>query len=81
MAYKLDGRALDSFPADLDALDRCEVVYEMLDGWQTSTTGVRMWEQLPRQARDLVAFVEERVGVRVGFIGTGPGRESMIVRG
>lgn len=81
MAYKLDGLLLDSFPADLESLDRCEVVYEMLPGWERATTGVSCWGELPEEARGFVEFVEERVGVRVQFIGTGAGRESMIVRG
>lgn len=35
---------------------------------------------LPKQARAYVEFIEEFVGVRVGWIGTGPKREDMIVR-
>lgn len=80
VAYTLDGRLLDSFPADLESLERCEVVYETLPGWERATTGVSSWGELPEKARGFVEFVEERVGVRVRLVGTGAGRESMIVR-
>ena len=80
VAYKLDGQLLDSFPADLDVLDRCEVVYETLPGWEKATTGAKSYYDLPKNARAYIEFIEEKVGVKVKYIGTGPGRESMIVR-
>ncbi|KAA6410215.1 MAG: adenylosuccinate synthetase [Lasallia pustulata] len=80
VAYRLDGRVLESFPADLEMLERCEVVYETLPGWEKATTGAKSYEDLPPRARAYVEFIEERVGVRVKFIGTGPARENMIVR-
>ncbi len=71
---------LRSFPANLELLEQCEVVYEELKGWEADTTGVKTFEDLPREAREYVKFIEERVGVRVKFIGTGPGREDLIFR-
>ncbi|KAL8933209.1 MAG: hypothetical protein Q9211_005908 [Gyalolechia sp. 1 TL-2023] len=81
-AYKdsLTGETLDSFPADLDVLARCEVVYEQLEGWGSSSVGKTKWEELPDRAKGYVEFIEGRVGVRVRFIGTGVEREAMIVR-
>lgn len=54
VAYKLDGEELSSYPADLDALERAEVVYKEFPGWQTSTTNCRTWYDLPKKARDYV---------------------------
>lgn len=56
------------------------MVYEDLPGWKTSIRGVTQFERLPDNARKYVEFVEKAVGVRVAWIGTGPERESMIVR-
>jgi len=82
VAYNLssEGGILKSFPANLDVLEGCEVVYEELPGWESDTTGVKTFEDLPENARAYVSFVEERVGVRVKFIGTGPGRKDLIFR-
>lgn len=43
VAYKdpQTGEELDYFPADLGFLEKCEVVYKELEGWQTSTTAVK----------------------------------------
>lgn len=72
----------NEFPADLSVLDRCEVLYEELQGWkgQGRVAGAKSWDDLPQQARAYVDFIEQNVGVRVGYIGTGPNREDMIVR-
>ena len=71
-AYKVDGRALESFPADLDVLARAEVVYETLPGWMTSTTGVTQWEDLPDNAKRYIDFIEQYLGgPKCKYIGTG----------
>ncbi|KAL7921734.1 Adenylosuccinate synthetase [Trichoderma austrokoningii] len=80
VAYKLDGKELASYPADLDALERVEVVYKEFPGWQKSTTNCRTWNDLPQEARDYVEFIENFVGVKIKWIGTGPDREAMITR-
>ncbi|KAF4948151.1 hypothetical protein FGADI_9846 [Fusarium gaditjirri] len=79
-AYKIDGKEIDSYPADLDILDQCEVVYKDFPGWQTSTTNAKSFEELPKEARAYVEFIEEYVGVKIKYIGTGPDREAMIKR-
>lgn len=78
--YWHQGQQLASFPADLTVLEGLEVRYQTLLGWKSSTVGLRSWEQLPENAKKYVKFIEDFVGVRVKYIGTGPGRESMIVR-
>ncbi|KAL2201070.1 Adenylosuccinate synthetase [Corynascus similis CBS 632.67] len=74
------GEELEYFPADLGYLERCEVVYKEFEGWQTTTTAVKKFEDLPRQAQSYVNFVEEYTGVPVKWIGTGPARDDMIYR-
>lgn len=80
VAYKLDGEELLSYPADLDALERAEVVYKEFPGWQKPTTNCRTWYDLPQKARNYVEFIENFVGVKIKWIGTGPDREAMITR-
>lgn len=74
------GEEVQSFPASLDVLENMEVKYTELPGWETSTVGAKTYKELPENARKYVEFIEKFVGVSVKYIGTGPGRESMIVR-
>ena len=78
--YRLDGRTLPSFPDNARDVQRIEVVYEELPGWNTSITGCKTWDSLPDNARKYVEFVEKQLETPIKWIGTGPERESMIVR-
>ncbi|RGP80813.1 adenylosuccinate synthetase [Fusarium longipes] len=80
IAYKVDGEELDHYPADLDLLERAEVVYHEMPGWQKPTTGAKTYYDLPKQAREYIEYIEKFVGVKVKWIGTGPDREAMIMR-
>lgn len=71
---------IESFPADLALLEKCDIEYKTLAGWNTSTTAVKKYEDLPVQAKEYVEFIEKFVGVPILWIGTGPGRDDMIVR-
>ncbi|KAI0969581.1 Adenylosuccinate synthetase [Xylaria arbuscula] len=80
IAYKVEGEELDYYPADLDTLDRAEVVYHEMPGWQKPTTDAKSFYELPVRARDYVEYIENFVGVKIKWIGTGPDREAMIKR-
>ncbi|KAF0636691.1 hypothetical protein NXS19_008776 [Fusarium pseudograminearum] len=80
IAYKVDGEELDHYPADLDLLERAEVVYHEMPGWQKPTTGAKTFYDLPKQAREYIEYIEKFIGVKVKWIGTGPDREAMIAR-
>ena len=78
--YRIDGQAIESFPADLQLLERAEIEYETLPGWKESSTGAKTYDDLPLNAKKYVDFIENFVGVQVKHIGTGPAREHTIVR-
>jgi len=80
IAYELDGRTIDYFPASLSALGRCQPIYEELPGWQTPTTNIREYEQLPVEARQYITRLEELISRPVSLICVGPGREQTIVK-
>ena len=54
-------------------------IYEEMPGWVESTVGAKALEQLPQNAQDYIAYIEERLGVPVDIISTGPDREETIV--
>ena len=74
VGYKLDGKAVDHFPAAAGLLERCEPVYEELPGWDEPTASATDMSQLPQQAVNYVKRVEELVGCPIHLISTGPRR-------
>jgi adenylosuccinate synthase len=74
------GETLDSFPADLDLLSKVKIVYHEMPGWKKPTTATRDFYSLPLAARSYVEFIEKFIGVKIGYIGTGPDRQDMCTR-
>ena len=78
VGYKLDGQTIDYFPGNIATLEKCQPIYEELPGWQTSTTDIREYEQLPAKARQYVARLEELISCPANLICVGPEREQTI---
>jgi adenylosuccinate synthase len=77
--YEVDGERTGQFPVSA-RLERAQPVYVTLPGWKTDITGVRKFEDLPRNAQAYVHRVEELIGVPVRWVSVGPRREAMIER-
>lgn len=77
--YRLNGNAIDAFPAVSQDLRRVEPVYETLPGWKSSTLGVTDLTDLPHEAREYVNFLSTHIGVQIGLVSTGPERSQTII--
>lgn len=80
VAYDVDGKEIADFTTNLDVLNRAKPVYRELEGGWENISGCKSFEELPENARKYVEFIEEYIGIPATFIGTGAGREAMIVR-
>ncbi len=77
--YRYGGKVLRDMPADLQALEECEPVYESVKGWSAPTTGISSYNKLPREAKRYLDRVEELTGCRIDMISTGSERDHTIV--
>lgn len=71
---------LTHVPAQLDRLANATPVWEELAGWQADTTGMRTFDELPKEAVAYITKIEEQIGAPVNFVGVGPAREQLIPR-
>ena len=76
--YKLNGKVINYFPANINVLAKCEPVYEEVPGWLTSTENVREYKDLPAAAKNYVKRMEELAGCPANLICVGPAREQTI---
>ncbi|MDR0994477.1 MAG: adenylosuccinate synthase [Verrucomicrobiota bacterium] len=81
VAYELDGKRMEVFPANIREVARCMPVYEEMPGWRTPTTALTRFEELPAAAKRYLARIEEVTGVRIGILSVGPRRESTLMAG
>ena len=79
VAYNHNGDVNMDFSTDIHYLENCEAVYEEFDGNFGDISNIKTKEDLPEKAKKYIQRIEEVVGVPVKFIGTGAGRENMIV--
>ena len=77
--YELDGQRIDYFPFPA-VLSDAKPVMEYMPGWKRDISGCRTWEELPKEARDYVEFVEKQVGCHITYVSVGPERDSIIIR-
>ena len=73
------GEITTDFTTDVGFLEECTAIYEEFDGNFGDISRIKNKEDLPQQALKYLARIEEYVGVPVKFIGTGAGRENIII--
>ena len=78
-AYKHDGKIDMKYSTNVDYISKCEPVYEEFEGNFGDISNIKTREELPENAKKYLSRIEEVVGVPIKFIGTGAGREDMIV--
>jgi adenylosuccinate synthase len=78
VAYEVDGRRLDAPPASASHWRLCRPVYETFPGWREDVGHVRRFEELPREARSYVRFLEAQMGVSVEQVSVGAERARII---
>ena len=77
--YRHQGGVTTELPSSGAALAACEPVYERMPGWSAPAAGVRRYEDLPSEARDYIARIEEVTGVPVTIVSTGSERSDTIL--
>lgn len=80
VAYNCNGKKTTDFSTNVDFLNNSYAVYEDFDGNFGDISNCKSFEELPDNAKKYLRRIEEFTGVPVKFIGTGAGREDMIVR-
>ena len=79
VGYEIDGEVTEDFPTTVK-LEKAKPVYTKLPGWKCSIRGIRKYEELPKECRDYVEFIEKQIGVPITMVSNGPGREDIIYR-
>lgn len=79
VGYKKDGKVNMNFSTNIDYVSKCEPVYEEFDGDFGDISNIKNREDLPENAKKYLKRIEEIVKVPIKFIGTGAGRDSMII--
>jgi adenylosuccinate synthase len=77
-AYKYKGKLLKEMPYDLEAFKKLKAVYQEVPGWPESINQIRRYKDLPLQARNYLARLEDLLGVKIRVISVGSARSETI---
>jgi adenylosuccinate synthase len=80
VAYRVRGKLTEDFPASVRDLDEAEPVLRKFSGWKEDAAACRDYDELPRRARDYIAFIEEYVETPISVVSVGSDRGQTIVR-
>lgn len=80
VAYRQGNDMYHDFPKELPVLEAAVPVYEEMDGWDESTTGISEFDRLPLNAKKYIMRIEDTLGVSVDLISTGQSRDELVVR-
>jgi len=77
--YNYNGNIIKDFPSDSITLNNCKPVYEIMDGWKKTTSGITQLADLPKNALAYIKRLEELIGVSIIIISVGAGRKEAIM--
>jgi adenylosuccinate synthase len=79
-AYDIEGGQTSDFPAAINALNKAKPLTQTFKGWKTPLGEVAFFEDLPAEAKEYIAFIEQFTQTRVDIVSVGYERKQTIVR-
>ena len=79
IGYRIDGQLHDHLPSSAVKQEKIKAIYDVIDGWSQSTKGVRLWSDLPDNAKIYIEKIENLIEAPVALLSTSPEREDSIL--
>lgn len=77
--YEYEGEVYRDF-LTTDKLYKAKPVYTTLPGWKSDIRGITDYNDLPKEAKDYVEFIEKELGVKISMVSNGPKRNEILYR-
>ena len=79
VAYEIDGLRVEELPASQSDFHHAKPIYEYLPGWSENISKAKSINDLPKNAKAYVEYLERISGAPISAIGVGPGRDETIL--
>lgn len=79
-AYDIDGKEVKFFPSDIERLERVKPVLKLLKGWKQNLAGIKDFDNLPKEAKEYIKYIEEFTGTKISIVSISPDRNDTIIR-
>ena len=78
--YEIDGNIVKEFPTRIDLLNKAKPVTRTFKGWKKDISKVKSFDDLPKEAREYVEYIEEYTGTPISIISVGADRNATFNR-
>ena len=79
IGYEINGKKIDYLPAAVEDQLKVKPVYKKFRGWQSTTKGIKSFEELPSLAKTYVKELEKFIETKISSISTSPERNDTIL--
>ena len=79
VAYEIDGRRVERWPASAEEVARAKPIYETFPGWPEELHAARTPDDLPPNARAYVGALAALAGVPITLVSVGPERTQTVI--
>src|SRR5207302_1984722 len=76
--YDYEGRTYREFPEHQSVFHHCTPEYARLPGWSEDISKIISADDMPKQAREYIAFLEAECGVPISLVSVGPERDQTL---
>jgi adenylosuccinate synthase len=77
--YNYKGKAISHFPYNIED-ENVTPIYTELKGWAQDLTGMTSYDQLPKELKEYIEFIENYIEVPIKIISVGPDRKQTILK-
>ena len=78
--YLLDGVMIDAMPSTVEAVGRIQAKYLSLPSWKGDISKAKRFSELPIEAKNYIATIENLTGFHVAMVSVGPDKDQTIIR-
>lgn len=78
-SYTYKGQNIDHLPYNIEP-ENVEPVYTEMKGWQADLTAMTTYDELPKELKEYIEFIEKEVEVPIRVISVGPDRKQTITK-
>lgn len=80
VGYEIDGKEVRDFPSSAEELNKARPIVKQFPGWKACLTKVESFDELPKNAKDYISFIEEYTETSVDIVSVGYNREETMIR-
>jgi adenylosuccinate synthase len=80
VAYRINGRMVETFPASIEALNQAEPVFRSFPGWKQSLANALTYEEFPVEAMEYIEFIQRFCETPIDIVSVGYDRKETIIR-